>query len=70
MTDYNITKNLTTNTIENILPFSSLNKKLADGFVNLFVDKIKKMRTQFRHEDTYNIPTRNCNILSQLQTII
>ena len=54
---------------ENILPSSSSNKKLADSFVNFFVEEINKIRSQFRHEDTYNTPTRKCSTVSNFQTI-
>ena len=39
---YKITKTLTTNTKENILPSSSFKKELADRFANLFEEKINK----------------------------
>ena len=55
---------LTMDTIENILPSSSSNKELADSFANFFVENINKIRSEFQHEETYNIPTRKCNILS------
>ena len=66
---YKITKNLTTNTKENILPSSSTNNELADSFPNFFMENINKIRSQFRHEDSCNMSTRNCNILSNFQTI-
>ena len=66
---YNITKNLTKNTKENILPSPSCNKELAGNFANFFVEKINKIISQFRHEDTYNMLTRKCNILSSIHTI-
>ena len=62
---YNKTKNLTTNTIENILPYLSSSKDLIDNFVNFFEEKINKITSQLGHEVTFNTSTRKCNILSK-----
>ena len=56
---YKITKTLTTDIKENILPSLSSNKELADIFANLFVEKVNKIRSEFRHDETYNILIRN-----------
>ena len=66
---YKITKTLTTDIKGNILPPSSSNKELADSSTNFFVEKVNKIRSEFQHDETYNMPTRNCNTLSNFQTI-
>ena len=66
---YNIAKNLTTKTKENILSSSSCNKELADSFANFVVKIINKIKSQSRHEDTYNMSTRKYNSLSNFWTI-
>ena len=67
---YKRTKTLTTDIRENTFPASSSNKELADIFANFFVEKVNKIRSEFQHDDIYNIPTRNCNTLSYFQTIM
>ena len=42
---YKITKNVATNTKENILPSSCSNNEPADIFTTFFVKKINKMRS-------------------------
>ena len=68
-TVYRITKTLTANTKENILPSSSSNKELVDTFANFFVEKINKIRSEFWHEDTYHMPTKNATPYQNFQTI-
>ena len=60
---------ITTDIKENTLQSSSSNKELADIFANFFVEKVNKIRSEFQHDETYNIPIRNCNTLSNYQTI-
>ena len=66
---YKITKTLTTDTRENTFPSASSNKELADIFANFFVEKVNKIRSEFQHDEIYNIPTSNCNTLSYFQAI-
>ena len=66
---YEITKTLTKDIKENIFPSSSWNKELADIFTNFFVEKVNKIRSKFQHDETDNIPIRNCNTVSNFQTI-
>ena len=54
---------------ENTFPLSPSNKELADIFANFFLDKVNKIRSEFQHDEIYNIPTRSCNTISHFQTI-
>ena len=62
-------KILTSDTSENKFPESTSNKELADIFVNFFVDKVTKIKSEFQYNKNYNIPTRICTSLSKFQTI-
>ena len=64
---YKIPNTLTTDIRENTFPLLSSNKKLADIFANFFVERFNKIRSEFQHDESYNIPTRNCNTLSYFQ---
>ena len=66
---YIITNTLTTDIRDNTFPSSSSNEELADIFANFFVENVNKIRSEFKHNENYNIPTRNCNMLSYFQTI-
>ena len=66
---YKITKSLTSDTSENILPTATSSKELANIFANFFVDKVTKIKSKFLNNENYQILTRNCKILSNFQTI-
>ena len=66
---YKITKTLTSDISKNTFPATTSYKELADIFGNFFVDKVNKIRSQFQHDENYNIPTRNCKTLLNFQTI-
>ena len=64
-----IAKTLTTGINKNTLPPSTSVKELADSLLTSLWKKVNKIRSEFQHDNTYNIPTRNCNTLSNFQTI-
>ena len=66
---YKISKSLTSDISENTLPETTSYKELADIFANFFVNKVTKIRSEFQHEENYNILTRNCKTLLRFQTI-
>ena len=66
---YKITKTLTSDTSEDILPTATSHKELADIFANFFVDKVTKIRSKFQNDENYKIPIRNCKTLLNFQTI-
>ena len=67
---YKITKTLTSDISKNTLLATTSHKELADIFVNFFVNKVTKIRSEFQHDENYKIPTRNCKTLLNFQTII
>ena len=66
---YKITISLTSDVSENTLPATTSHKELADIFANFLVNKVTKIRSEFQHEENYNIQTRNCKTLLKFQTI-
>ena len=54
---YNIISNLSGNRVENPLPPSNDNSKLAQTFSNFFMEKITKIRNELEKHPQYNPPT-------------
>ena len=66
---FKIFQQLTKGQQYNPLQDSSSQEELANKFADFFINKIKKIRSQFQHSNLYTPPSWNCTNLTQFRPI-
>ena len=66
---FKILQQVTKGQMDDLLPDSSSQEKLVNKFCQLFINKIKKIRSQFQNSNLYRPPLRNCLTLTHFRPI-
>ena len=66
---FKIFQQLTKEQHDNPLPDGSSQKELSNKFADFFINKIKKIGSQFQHSNLYTPPSQNCAFLTQFRPI-